>query len=91
MCVLLKNLMLAVQPINFACTHFWSLYLVKIGAETDSPWLTSTRIPCSSRIVLPIRQYVMGAGEAARKPIQRPRTKNTETDYQKTDGMPRNS
>ena len=25
--------MLAVQPINFACTDFWSLYLVQIGAE----------------------------------------------------------
>ena len=34
MCVLLKNLMLALQSINFACTDFWSPYLVQIGAET---------------------------------------------------------
>ena len=33
MCILLKNLMLAVQSINFACTDFWSLYLLQIGAE----------------------------------------------------------
>ena len=33
MCVLLKNLMLAVQSINFACTDFGSLYLVQIGAK----------------------------------------------------------
>ena len=33
MCVLLKNLMLAVQCINSACTDFWSPYLVQIGAE----------------------------------------------------------
>ena len=33
MCVLLKNLMLVVQSINFACTDFWSLYLVQMGAE----------------------------------------------------------
>ena len=31
--VLLKNLMLAVQSINFACTDFWSPYLVQISAE----------------------------------------------------------
>ena len=31
--VLLKNLMLAVQSINFACTDFWSPYLVQIGAK----------------------------------------------------------
>ena len=31
--VLLKNLMLALQSINFACTDFWSPYLVQIGAE----------------------------------------------------------
>ena len=28
-----------------------------------------TRIPYSARIGLPVRQYVMGAAEAARKPI----------------------
>ena len=33
MCILLKNLMLAVQSINFACTDFWSPYLVQTGAE----------------------------------------------------------
>ena len=33
MCVLLKNLMLAVQSINFLCTDFWSPYLVQMGAE----------------------------------------------------------
>ena len=33
MCVLLKNLMLAVPSINFACTEFWSPYLVQIGVE----------------------------------------------------------
>ena len=33
MCVLLKNLMLAVQFIKFACTDFWSSYLVQISAE----------------------------------------------------------
>ena len=32
MCVLLKNLMLAVQSINFVCTDFWSPYLVQMGA-----------------------------------------------------------
>ena len=31
--ILLKNLMLAVQSINFACTGFWSPYLVQTGAE----------------------------------------------------------
>ena len=31
--ILLKNLMLAVQSINFACTDFWSPYLVQIAAE----------------------------------------------------------
>ena len=31
--VLLKNLTLAVQSINFACTDFWSPYLLQIGAE----------------------------------------------------------
>ena len=31
--VLLKNLMLVVQSINFTCTDFWSPYLVQIGAE----------------------------------------------------------
>ena len=63
----------------------------KLALKSDSPWLTSTRIPYSARIGLPVRQYIMGAGEAARKPIQRPRTKSTETDCQKTDGMPWNS
>ena len=33
MCVLLKNLMLIVQSINFACMDFWCMYLVQIGAE----------------------------------------------------------
>ena len=31
--ILLKNLMLTVQSINFACTDFWSPYLVQIGVE----------------------------------------------------------
>ena len=31
--ILLKNLMLAVQSINFACTDFWSPFLLQIGAE----------------------------------------------------------
>ena len=31
--ILLKNLILAVQYINFVCTDFWSPYLVQIGAE----------------------------------------------------------
>ena len=33
MCVLLYNLMLVVQSINFAYTDFWSPYLVQMGAE----------------------------------------------------------
>ena len=33
MCVLLRNLMLAVQSINFACMDFGSPYLVQMGAE----------------------------------------------------------
>ena len=33
MCVLLKNLMLVVQSINFACMDFWSSYLVQTDAE----------------------------------------------------------
>ena len=41
----------------------------KWALESDSPWLMWTRIPYSARIGLPVRQYVMGAAEAARKPI----------------------
>ena len=33
MCVLLKNLMLAVQSIKLTSTDFWSSYLVQMGAE----------------------------------------------------------
>ena len=33
MCVLLKNLMLAVQSIKLTSTDFWSPYLVQMGAE----------------------------------------------------------
>ena len=33
MCVLLQNLILAVQSINSVYTDFWSLYLAQIGAE----------------------------------------------------------
>ena len=69
MCVLLKNLMLAVQSIKLTSTDFWSPYLVQMALKSDSPWLMWTRIPYSARIGLPVRQYVMGAAEAARKPI----------------------
>ena len=41
----------------------------KWALKSDSPWLMWTRIPYSARIGLPVRQYVMGAAEAARKPI----------------------
>ena len=64
---------------------------MQIGAESVSPLLKSTRIPYSATIGLPIRQYVTRAREAARKPIQRPRTESTEMDCQKTDGMLQNS
>ena len=37
MFVLLYNLMLAVQSINFVCTDFWSPYLVQMGAEIRVP------------------------------------------------------
>ena len=50
--LLLKNLMLAVQSINFACMDFWSPYLVQIGAAIRCPLLTSTRIRYSARIGL---------------------------------------
>ena len=33
MCVLLKNLMLAVKSIKLTSTDFWSPYLVQMGAE----------------------------------------------------------
>ena len=33
MCVLLYNLMLAIQSINCVCTDFWSPYLVQMGPE----------------------------------------------------------
>ena len=81
--------MLAVQSINFACMDFWSPYLAKMGAEIRVSVADVDTIPYSARIGLPVRQYIMEAGEVAQKPIQRPRTKSTETNSQKTDGMTR--
>ena len=51
----------------------------------------STQIHYSARIGLPVRQYVMGAVEAARKPILQPRTRKHGNELQNTDGLPWNS
>ena len=81
--VLLKNLMLEVQSSILHVRTFGVCTWCKLALKSDSRWLMSTRILYSARIDLLVRQYVMGATKAARKPIQRPWTKSTETDCQK--------
>ena len=52
--VLLKNLMVAVQSINSACTDFWSPYLVQMGAEIRQS-VPDVGMDYSAKIGLPVR------------------------------------
>ena len=57
----------------------------KKGLKSVNPLLTSTRVCYAATISLLVRQYVMGAAEATRKPILQPRPKKHGHGLQKTD------
>ena len=76
------------NPSNLLVRTFGVRTWCKWALKSDSPWLMWTRIPYSAKIGLPVRYYIIGAAEAARKPNMQPRT---ETDGKKRKKNARNA
>ena len=70
--------------INFACTYFWSPYLVQIGAEIRVSIADVDLDRYSPSIGLLVRLFVVEAGW---KPFFPPRTKKDEQGLKNMDGL----